>query len=285
MSDSQVDKHVNEPPPAPAGRSHKGIFALLFAGLALAVAGNVYQFTKSEQLSREIRDGQRSTDTRIAKLTDAAQAALAENQQRYDNLKDDLKNELQGSAAATLRQARSDLKRSSTEISADVERRRQELEQRHQEVVNQLSELKADTGSKLDQVSTDIQRTGTDLKHVMGDLGVMGGEVATNSKELATLKQLGERNYFEFNLSKAKVAQKFGDIRIVLKKADPKHNRYTMEVWADDKKVEKKDRTINEPVQLYVSGSRQPYEIVVNEVKKNQVVGYVAAPKVKNARS
>jgi L-amino acid N-acyltransferase YncA len=67
---------------------------------------------------------------------------------------------------------------------------------------------------------------------------------------------------------------------IQLTKADVKRNKYNMQVSVDDKRFEKKDKTVNEPVQLYVAGSRQPYEIVVNEVKKDVIVGYVAAPKV-----
>ena len=69
-----------------------------------------------------------------------------------------------------------------------------------------------------------------------------------------------------------------------LKKADTKHNRYTIEVVADDKGVEKKDKTVNEPVQFYTSKSRQPAEIVVNEVRKNTIVGYLAEPKVQVSR-
>jgi hypothetical protein len=98
------------------------------------------------------------------------------------------------------------------------------------------------------------------------------------------LRELGERNYFEFDLGKANLPQKVGDIRLVLKKSDPKHNRYTLQVMADDKTVEKRDKTINEPVQLYVSGSHQSYEIVVNEVKKNEVIGYLSTPRVKAQR-
>ena len=60
---------------------------------------------------------------------------------------------------------------------------------------------------------------------------------------------------------------------------DAKRSRYTLEVLADDKRVEKKDKTINEPVQVYVAGNRQPYEIVINQVKKDQIVGYLATPK------
>jgi len=69
-----------------------------------------------------------------------------------------------------------------------------------------------------------------------------------------------------------------------LTNADPKRNRYTLQVLADDKRVEKKDKTINEPVQVYVSGYRQPYEIVINQVKKDSVVGYLSTPKVTLAR-
>jgi hypothetical protein len=71
---------------------------------------------------------------------------------------------------------------------------------------------------------------------------------------------------------------------LTLKKSDPKHNRFTVDVSADDKLVEKKDRTINEPVQLYVHNSRQPYEIVVNQVEKDEIVGYISTPKVVLAR-
>jgi hypothetical protein len=48
--------------------------------------------------------------------------------------------------------------------------------------------------------------------------------------------------------------------------------------------VEKRDRSINEPVQLYVAGNRQPEEIVINEVSKDEVKGYLSMPKVIIAR-
>jgi hypothetical protein len=115
---------------------------------------------------------------------------------------------------------------------------------------------------------------------VQGDLGVTSGYVATNGKELEALKRLGERNYFEFTLSKGKEAKHVGDIQLVLRKADPKKNKFTVTVMADDKSIEKKDKTINEPVQFYVSKApHQPYEIVVNHVSKDQISGYLATPK------
>ncbi len=131
---------------------------------------------------------------------------------------------------------------------------------------------------------SDLDKTGADLKRVMGDMGVMSGLIATNSKDLDALRALGERNYFEFDLTKAQGMKKIGDVVLTLKKSDPKRNRFTVDVLADDKHVEKKDKTMNEPVQLYLSGNMQPYEIVVNQVKKDEVVGYLATPKVKVAR-
>ena len=117
-----------------------------------------------------------------------------------------------------------------------------------------------------------------------GDMGVLSDRIATNGTELAALRTLGERNYFEFNLTKSKTPQKVAGVQLLVKKTDPKRNRFTIEIQADDKTVEKRDRTVNEPVQFYVAKARQPYEIVVNEVTKDHLIGYLATPKVEMAQ-
>jgi hypothetical protein len=122
------------------------------------------------------------------------------------------------------------------------------------------------------------------LKKAMGDMGVMSGLIATNADELNQLKALGDRNYFEFDVRKAKEPARVGDILVRLTKTDTKRNRFTVEVIADDKKVEKKDRTLNEPIQFYTLAARQPYELVVNNVQKDRIVGYLATPKVQRSR-
>jgi hypothetical protein len=50
-------------------------------------------------------------------------------------------------------------------------------------------------------------------------------------------------------------------------------------VKADDKSTEKKDKNVNEPVQFYVAKAAQPYEIVINNVGKDQISGYLSTPK------
>src|SRR5207247_9390808 len=81
---------------------------------------------------------------------------------------------------------------------------------------------------------SELEITIGDLKKVTGDLGVQSGYIATNGQELAALKRLGERNYFEFNLAKSKTPQKVGDITLLLTKTDPHKNKYSLAVYAID---------------------------------------------------
>src|SRR5690606_31044682 len=120
--------------------------------------------------------------------------------------------------------------------------------------------------------------TVADLKTVRGDLGVQSGLIATNSGELDALKRLGQRNYFEFNIAKSKAATKVGRIQLRLRDTNDKKGLYTVEVMADDKTIEKKNKSLLEPVQFYVIGSKIPYEIVVNKLEKNRIIGYLATP-------
>jgi chromosome segregation ATPase len=186
-------------------------------------------------------------------------------------------------------------------ISKDLEQTKAQQQARFQEVGGTLQELKSttqQTGSelgsltgKVDTVEEEVNKTRqeldqtiADLKTVRGDLGVQSGLIATNGTELAALRELGERNYFEFDIQKAKQPSRVGPVTIRLRKADQKRNKYNIDLWADDKRVEKKNKTLLEPVQFYVIGSRQPYELVVNQIDKDRIVGYLATPKVEQPR-
>ena len=160
----------------------------------------------------------------------------------------------------------------------------------------QLGGFQQDTATKFGQVSTDLTNTKTDLsatkadlaatktklQSAIGDLGVESGLIARNHDEVEELKRLGQRNIFEFTLGKTKKPQHVGPIEIQFRKLDAKHYRYTMNVVVDDKKNEKKDKTLGEPVQFYVSEARAPYEIVVFNLNKKQAKGYLSTPKSAN---
>jgi uncharacterized coiled-coil protein SlyX len=130
-------------------------------------------------------------------------------------------------------------------------------------------------------VKGDLEATNAKLERATGDMGVMSGLIARNHDDLEELRRRGDRNYFEFTLHRSKSAQRVGPVQIALTKTDPKRSKYTMMVLADDKSIEKKDKTAGEPVQFYVKGTARmsPYEIVVFDVNKNQVTGYLSTPK------
>jgi len=130
-------------------------------------------------------------------------------------------------------------------------------------------------------VKSDLDVTKAKLERSMGDMNVMSGLIARNHDDLEELKRRGDRNYYEFTLEKAKTAQRVGPVQLTLSKTDPKKSKYTMTVLVDDKSIEKKDKTAGEPVQFYVKGSARmsPYEIVVFDVGKSQITGYLSTPK------
>ena len=279
------------------GHGHAVAIALLGAGLIGALAWDGYLYTQSNQLRQNLAQVQDDTHSQIAKLNEATTSLL---DQRLQSIDQEIKA-AQGTSDTAVKRARMEALKQTREIS-------QRLEQQQKDVTGELSQLKDATttaNTKISDVSNDVNgvktevtsvkadvastqtaldKTTSDLKRAVGDMGVMSGLIATNSKDLAALRELGERNYFEFDLKKGAMTEKVGDVTISLKKSDPKRNRYTLSVMADDKRVEKRDKTINEPVQLYVADNRQPYEIVVNQIRKDEIVGYLATPKVKMAR-
>jgi len=139
------------------------------------------------------------------------------------------------------------------------------------------------TGAKNDIAATrtDLEATKSKLDRAAGDMGVMSGLIARNHDDLEELRRRGDRNYFEFTIQKSKKPERVGPVQIALRKTEPKKSQYTITVLADDKSIEKKDKTSGEPVQFYMKGSPRltPYEIVVFDVSKNKITGYLSAPK------
>jgi hypothetical protein len=267
------------------------------AAIVVALVAIVLLFINNRQLAGALAQLDQHDQEQIAKL----QQDLAQTSAEAEKSVDSLARQTTDTAAQAEARAKQDLRRTNASLSAALAKQQQDAEQTRQQMSGQLTDLQqanttaaAKLGEISDNVSgvktdvastqTELEKTGSDLKHVMGDMGVMSGLIATNSTQLNALKELGDRDYVEFDLKRTSGKQKVGDIQLTLAKADPKRNRFTLDVLADDKTVEKRDRTINEPVQLYLAGNRQPEEIVVNEVKKDEVVGYVSVPKVKMAR-
>jgi chromosome segregation ATPase len=238
-----------------------------------------------------------SVQAEVSKVREASTVQGSANQRNLDALREELESEKRNANAA-VGQAKTEAIRHTEQLTKQIEA---EQKRQQQQVASELTAVKeaagaantkiADVSSEVGNVRTEVastkselQKTIADLKSVRGDMGVQSGLIATNSTELAALRSLGDRNYFDFKLAKTKAPQRVGDVAIRLTKTDEKKNKFTITVIADDKTVEKKDKNINEPIQFYVAKARIPYEIVVNTVSKDQIAGYLATPKVQSAR-
>jgi hypothetical protein len=129
---------------------------------------------------------------------------------------------------------------------------------------------------------TDLEATKAKLDKTIGDLGVQSGLIAHTREDLDQLKRRGDRNYYEFTLAKGKRATRVSTVSMQLKKTNPKRGKFTLDVTADDWTIEKKDRTLFEPMQFYSGRDRQLYEVVVMSVDKTKVSGYLSTPKQYN---
>jgi hypothetical protein len=280
-----------------------GLLTALVAGALIAlVAANIYLYVQVDHMRTDLASVQEKLTTQVSNLRDSANVNTEAQKRHIESLKEELD--------AARNQARSSAGQVKSELLANADRLKKQIEEEQaksmQAVSTEISGVKSDVAqvatkadAKIADVSTEVgnvksaqsqtaaelQKTITDLKSVKGDLGVQSGLVATNGTELQALKMRGERNYFDIKLGKTKQPQRVGDITLLLKNTDPKKNKYTVQVMADDKLTEKKDKNINEPVQFYTTkGGRIPYEIVINKVDKNMIVGYLATPKVEVTR-
>lgn len=296
MNDFQNTPQGSIPPQQPtyslpAEGSNTGLkFAILFGAILALLAANVYLFFQINDLKKQAAENREALTGEISRVREQGDVSVAAARRNMETLKDELET-ARRQASMAVGQAKVDATRHAEELAKKLEQQQKVSEQ---QVRSEISKVEQTASTKIGEVSTEVssvktevsntkselEKTIAQLKSVSGDLGVQSGLIATNGRELAALKALGERNYFEFNLAKTKQPQRVGDVMVQLKKADAKKNRYTVELTVDDKKVEKKDKGLNEPVQFYTAKARQPYEMVVNEVKKDNIVGYLATPKV-----
>src|SRR5438046_4929882 len=130
--------------------------------------------------------------------------------------------------------------------------------------------------TKVVGVKTDLDATREDLKMARSEMGTL---IARNHDEIDQLRRLGERDYVEFTIVGKNKPQKVGNVTVELKGVNEKRNQFTAAMTIEDKRFEKKNRAMNEPIFFYTSGTHIPEEMVVNKVGKNTISGYVSIQK------
>ena len=253
-----------------------------WVGLAIAVLGGISLIGVGLGFAawNTSKSLEQSTQASL-KQNDALTQRLAKSEEQNQQLQSDLKV-----VTDKLNVTQEDLQKARQQSKASVAAYDKKLNGLQSNVNTQLAG-KANTedvnklGTDVSGVKNDLDETKSKLERATGDMGVMSGLIARNHEDLEELRRKGDRNYFEFTVQKSKTAQHVGPVAVSLGKTDPKRSKYTITVLTDDKSIEKKDKTAGEPVQFYVKGTARysPYELVVFDVTKNQITGYLSTPK------
>lgn len=178
----------------------------------------------------------------------------------------------------------------------ELDKSRKQAVQIRSQYSKQLTEMQDKVQTELQgKASTeDVQAISTDVNGVKGDLdttkqgllaanGMLtehGTQIARNHDEIDQLRRLGQRDYYEFTIATKGTKEKVGSVSLELRGVNVKHNQYTVALYVDDMRLEKKNRAINEPIFFYTRGTRSSMELVVNSIGKDKIVGYLSVPKV-----
>ncbi len=251
------------------------LFGIVIA--AMAVLGYAGYSTES-RLTQELSEQEKQNKILTAQL-DQANSRIADLKSKME-----ITTQRVGLTQSELAQAKSRAESIRKEQQTSDEKLTEQLGQVQKESEEKIGAVATEVGGAKKDIETtknDLEATKGKLDRSLGDMNVMSGLIARNRDDLEDLKRRGDRNYYEFTLQKSKTPHRVGPVQVSLNKTDPKKAKYTVTVIADDKTIEKKDKTSGEPVQFYVKGSSHmaPYEIVVFDVGKNQITGYLATPK------
>ncbi|HVO59463.1 MAG TPA: hypothetical protein VMT53_00940 [Terriglobales bacterium] len=277
MNTIELDEHISEVTASPV-RSARLQYVYLGIAVLYVLISSYYIY---------------NTRSRLASTAAAQRASIEQLQHRQDVTESDLKtsNELLAQQlGSTAQQLQTQFQQGMQSKTAELHRQQQALEtrltQQQDEQIGKVNGEVANVRTELGGARNDIAATRTDLdatkaklERAIGDLTGQGTLIARTRDELEELKHRGDRNYYEFSLTKGARPSQVSTIALQLKKVNPKKNKFTLNVIADDRTIEKKDRGAAEPMQFYTARDHQLYEVVIFTVEKNVVTGYLSTPK------
>ena len=234
--------------------------------LALGMGWNATAHAKEAQQtlatqSRTLQENQQSLAQRLSQ----AEETNAQLQNELANVTDRLKME-QGEVTST--------KRQTAQIRSDYSKKLDTVQTALATKAN-ADDVKS-LGGDVDGVKADLASTKNDLGLTRGEFGTL---IAKNHDEIDQLRRMGERDYFEFTLTGKGNRSKVGDLMVELRGVNVKKNQFSVALYVDDMRLEKKNRSVDEPIYFYTRGTRAPLELVVNQVNKDKLVGYLSVPK------
>jgi chromosome segregation ATPase len=249
---------------------------LSIAALVLAAGGLIWSFGLQNHVSEAEKQlaAAQQQNTLLQQKIASTDARLRATSETFGQSLGVTQKQLELKSEAILARQQADTQR--------LEKTQAATQEKIGQVSTEVSTVKTDVGGVKTDVAatkTDLEQTKSQLQRTIGDAGVMSGLIARTHEDLEVLKHRGDRNYYEFTLHKGDKPVNLSTIRVQLKKVDTKRSKFTMVVSADDRNIEKKDKNLMEPVQFYSGKDPALYEIVVNNLDKNTVSGYLSTPK------
>jgi len=148
----------------------------------------------------------------------------------------------------------------------------------------QMQAQLSDQQKELVSTREEVEKARNDLQgNLNSTRDELNGSIARTHDELVALEKRGEKNYVEFQLDKTKNFQRVGPISLSLRKVDFKKKHYDLNMMVDDFQLQKKNVNLFEPVWITLSDRPQPVELVVNEIHKDEIKGYISEPKYKKS--
>jgi hypothetical protein len=226
---------------------------------------------KNEMLQQQIDHKliQRQIDTQIQ--LSASTEALA---RRLGQDEHDFQSQIEAKSG--------DLRRQQHDLAKRLQSQAEQQQQQQRQVAGEVSAVRTELGGARTDIAatrTELATTNSKLDRAIGDLSVQSHLIARTRDELEELRHKSDRNYYEFTLTKGGTPTPVSSVSLQLKKVDVKRNKFTLNVIADDRKIEKKDRGVAEPLQFYTGRDRLLYEVVIWTTEKNRVSGYLSTPK------
>jgi len=270
-----TDKSSERKVICPEPENHGSKFVAIFIILVAVMIGEIYSLSKMHSM----RTALEARQDQLHKALNDQVAALEETDARQlDALRAELDRtaERMGSTGKDLNRARALVTRLQKQEQQEASELKQEIAKKaDEEKVGALSLDVSATKNDLSSTRETVDQLAKDYGMSKSEFGTL---IARNHDDIEALRKLGERDYFEFTLTKNQKQQVAG-VGLTLKRTNTKHNRFDLTMIADDMQVDKKGKTVNEPVFFYVAGSKVPYELVVNKVESSQVKGYISTPK------
>ena len=269
--------------------SRRGTPGWLIAAVAVLGVVALVGLVMARNASTQGQEIQQSFDNKVKALqTDFASqvATLQQHEAQTDTANSGLQSDLTV-VTKRLRITQSDLKKAHEESAEIKTESEQKIAEMDGAVKTELA-TKATTDDvksvdgKVTGVRTDLDSTQNDLKMARSELGTL---IARNHEDVEQLRRLGERDYLEFTIDTKNKPQKVGAFMVELRGTNLNKKRYSVSLIIDDVHIDKKNLPVNEPVFFHQGNDRRPLEMVVNQVGKDKVTGYISVPKAAGAQT